>query len=193
MPNLAAKEASLTRYVALLRAVNVAGHARLRMAALTPLFAAAGAREARAFAHAGNVLFSAPRHAVRSLIANAQTAIADVCGERPSIMLRTAAELTTLVAAEPFAHCEAGADDKLYVAFLARKPRRRPRLPATEPAEGLTAFALRGREALLVSRRKPSGFYGFPNAFVEALFGVSATTRNWSTVTKLTKLLEGIT
>jgi hypothetical protein len=27
--------------------------------------------------------------------------------------------------------------------------------------------------------------YGFPNAFVEAHLGIAATSRNWSTVTKL--------
>jgi len=42
---------------------------------------------------------------------------------------------------------------------------------------------------LLLSSPKPNGFYGFPNAFVETAFGVAATTRNWSTVTSLAKLL----
>jgi uncharacterized protein (DUF1697 family) len=42
----------------------------------------------------------------------------------------------------------------------------------------------------LISGRKPNGFYGFPNAFVETAFRVAATTRNWSTVTRLAKLLE---
>jgi uncharacterized protein (DUF1697 family) len=42
---------------------------------------------------------------------------------------------------------------------------------------------------LLVSGRKPNGFYGFPNAFIETAFRVTATTRNWSTVTRLAKLL----
>ena len=34
------------------------------------------------------------------------------------------------------------------------------------------------------------GFYGFPNAFVEAAYGVAATARNWSTVARLAKLLD---
>jgi hypothetical protein len=47
----------------------------------------------------------------------------------------------------------------------------------------------RGREVLLLSRPKPSGFYGLPNAFVEMAYGVPATTRNWSTVTRIAKRL----
>jgi len=36
-----------------------------------------------------------------------------------------------------------------------------------------------------VSRPKRRGFFGFPNSFIEDQFGVSATTRNWSTVIKI--------
>jgi uncharacterized protein (DUF1697 family) len=39
-----------------------------------------------------------------------------------------------------------------------------------------------------VSRPKKNGFFGFPNNFIEERLGVSATTRNWSTVTKIANL-----
>jgi uncharacterized protein (DUF1697 family) len=119
------------------------------MAALTPLFIAAGAVDTRSFGHAGNVLFTAPRPAVGALLANARTAIAAVCGERPAIMLRTAAELAQLVEAEPFASCDAEAGDKLYVAFLARKPRLADACRPSRRPKG-SRLALHGREALLV-------------------------------------------
>jgi hypothetical protein len=51
--------------------------------------------------------------------------------------------------------------------------------------EALEAIRITAREVLLVSRRKPNGFFGFSNAFVEQRVGVSATSRNWSTVIKL--------
>jgi uncharacterized protein (DUF1697 family) len=72
---------------------------------------------------------------------------------------------------------------------LTRKARKPPALPIASPPERLEAFACRGRDVLLVSRRKPNGFYGFPNAFVETAFRVSATARNWTTVTRIAKLL----
>ena len=73
--------------------------------------------------------------------------------------------------------------------FLTRKARKPPALPIASPVERLEAFACRGRDVLLVSARKPNGFYGFPNAFVETEFRVSATARNWTTVTRIAKLL----
>ena len=104
-------------------------------------------------------------------------------------MLRTAAEFRALAAAEPFAACGATSNDKRYVTFLARKPRSADVLPMSSAAEQLTAFALRGRDVLVLSGPKRSGFYGFPNSFVEAALGIPATTRNWSTVARLAKLL----
>jgi len=42
-----------------------------------------------------------------------------------------------------------------------------------------------GGEVYDVSRRKKNGFFGFPNDFVEEGLGVSATTRNWSTIARI--------
>lgn len=44
---------------------------------------------------------------------------------------------------------------------------------------------MKNLEVFIVSRRKKNGFYGFPNNFIEKELGVSATSRNWSTVTKI--------
>ena len=69
--------------------------------------------------------------------------------------------------------------DKRYVVFLhARRGAHRARVPRLAAC------------LLLVSGRKANGFYGLPNAFVEAAYGVAATSRNWSTVTRLARLLE---
>ena len=45
-------------------------------------------------------------------------------------------------------------------------------------------------DVLVVSRRKPSGFYGFPNSFVEKKLGAPATSRNWSTIRKIAERLK---
>lgn len=178
----------MARYVALLRAVNVAGHARVSAAELARIFTAAGAHDVSSFGHAGNLLFSAARSPA-TIVARARDAVGRLHGERPVIVVRSASEFLDLLAADPFARCGAAPSDKLYVVFLARKARKPPALPIVSHVERLTAFGCRGRDVLLVSGRKPNGFYGFPNAFVETAFRVTATTRNWSTVTRLAKLL----
>ena len=61
-------------------------------------------------------------------------------------------------------------------------------MPIVSAKERLEAIAIEGREVFIVSRLKPSGFFGFPNNFIEAALGVTATTRNWSTVTAIARL-----
>jgi uncharacterized protein (DUF1697 family) len=46
------------------------------------------------------------------------------------------------------------------------------------------------REVFVVSRRKQNGFFGFPNTFVEEEFETCATSRNWSTVTKIVEFVR---
>jgi uncharacterized protein (DUF1697 family) len=178
----------MARYVALLRAINVAGHARLRSEELRRAFTAAGASDVSSFGHAGNVLFSAHR-AGATICARVSGALLRKHGESPIVVVRSADDFAALVAVNPFGRCEAGATDKLYVAFLSRKPVREPKLPLVAARERLTVVGRLGREVLLVSGRKPNGFYGFPNALVEDAFGVPATTRNWSTVQRLAALI----
>lgn len=41
----------------------------------------------------------------------------------------------------------------------------------------------------MISRREKSEIYGFSNNFIEKELGVSVTSRNWSTVTKLVAII----
>ena len=50
-------------YIAFLRAINVAGHASLKMTDARDAFAAAGCRNVRTYIQSGNVLFEVPRRA----------------------------------------------------------------------------------------------------------------------------------
>ncbi len=46
------------------------------------------------------------------------------------------------------------------------------------------------RVAFVVARRKPNGWFGFPNGFMEKQLGVVATTRQWSTIKKFVAFAE---
>jgi uncharacterized protein (DUF1697 family) len=116
----------------------------------------------------------------------------DLLGGEPQMMTRTVRELERMEERAPFKQLKAEPDAKLYVAFLSQAPSRKPKpkFPMVLPKEGLEAIAMTDREVFIVSRRKKNGFYGFPNNFIEKELGVSATTRNWSTVTKIVEFLR---
>jgi uncharacterized protein (DUF1697 family) len=158
------------------------------MADLREVFERAGAGQVRTVIQSGNVLFDAPARAVPGVVRRIRTALSRSPSGAPEIMVRGLGELAALVARDPFADHPPGPRVKCYVAFLGRAPKVRPALPIVSAKERLEAIALEGREVFIVSRLKPNRFFGFPNNFIEDALGVTATTRNWSTVATIAKL-----
>jgi uncharacterized protein (DUF1697 family) len=170
--------------VALLRGVNVGGRNSVPMAGLRSVLEELGLEDVTTYIQSGNVVFRS--HApVRSLPATMERAIADAFGVRPTVVLRTPAELGAVVDGNPFPDTA-----RVHVVFLERKP-------AAGAAGGLDperspgdAFALDGRELYLhlgngAGRTKLTGDY------LERTLGVRGTQRNWNTVVKLLELASG--
>jgi uncharacterized protein (DUF1697 family) len=177
--------ADQVKYAAFMRAINVAGHAVVRMTDLSAAFAAAGCLNVRTHIQSGNVVFQAPSEESAAVFRRIQQKLEDLVGAEPVIMFRTVRELERIVDSAPFKGWTAGPKVKLYVTFLAEKPRKRPRFPLVSAKEALEAIGMKNREVFVVSRPKKTAFFGFPNNFIEKELGVSATTRNWSTITTI--------
>jgi uncharacterized protein (DUF1697 family) len=177
------------RYVAFLRALNVAGHARVAMADVCTLFEKAGCRGAKSVGHAGNLLWTQP--AGKAPEEQLRAALRRLLGQAPEIMVRTARDMRRIVEANPFDALASDKAVKLYVVFLARQPKQMPPLPVRLEKEALELVAVTGREAYVISRKKPGTvMYGFPNQFVERALGVPATSRNWNTVVKIAGMVK---
>ena len=181
----------MNKYVAFLRAINVAGHAKVKMSDLKEVFIEAGCKDVRTYIQSGNVIFEAPERDMESRIQKIQNKLCELLGTKATVMFRTLHEIEDIMRTAPFKDIETDTDVKLYAAFLSRKPHRKPALPLLLHKEALEAVKVKNLEVFIISRKKKNGFYGFPNNFIEKEFGVSATTRNWTTVTKIAKLLSG--
>jgi uncharacterized protein (DUF1697 family) len=180
----------MSQHVAFLRAINVGGHASVKMTVFKRAFAAAGCKDVRTYIQSGNVLFDSGGKDPAILMKRVQARLRRLVGGEATVVCRTLRELQGIVKAAPFKRLAVDRDVKLYVAFLSQRPRRKPSLPIVVPKEGLEVVKAKGMEAFIVSRRKGSGMYGFPNGLVEKKYGVPATTRNWTTVTKVADLLS---
>jgi len=181
----------MNKYVAFLRAINVAGHAKVKMNDLKQAFIAAGCKDVRTVIQSGNVIFDAPERDTESRIQEIQNKLCELLGTQAAVMYRTLREIEDIVKTASFKNIETDSDTKLYVAFLSRKPRNKPTLPLLLPKEALEAVQMKSLEVFIVSRKKKNGGYGFPNNFIEKEFGVPATTRNLSTLTKIAALSSG--
>lgn len=174
-----------TRYVALLRGINLGARNKIAMADLRELFENLGAEDVTTYVQSGNVVFRA-RTARAQLAGQIERRIARDLSLEIRVLVRTSPELAKLAAGNPFAQTQSD-PLKLHVTFLAETPAaaRVRALDATafEPDE----FRVAGREVYL---HTPNG-YGrskLSNAYFEKQLGVAATTRNWKTVTKLAEL-----
>ena len=180
----------MTRYVAFLRAINVAGHVRVEMSRLCDVFTRAGCVNAQTYIQSGNVIFEIEDDDCAELFQKIRTDVCRLTGEQSSVMFRSARQIHTLVNAAPFKAFDADRTLKLYAVCLLEKPRSVPPFPWEDSKERLEATGIKGLDVLVVSRRKPSGFYGFPNSFVEKKLGAPATSRNWSTIRKIAERLK---
>ena len=178
----------LTRLVALLRGINVGGHAIIPMADLCEAFVVAGASDVRTYIQSGNVVFDVSAKGFAAFDKRIRQWLEKTAGENSAIAYRSASEICALADAFPFSTYASESEVKTYVAFLECLPEKSPALPLFSKKEGLEVLALHdGKDALVLSRRVGDR-WGFPNALVEKTFGVAATSRNWNTVTRLASM-----
>jgi uncharacterized protein (DUF1697 family) len=179
----------MTAYVALLRAVNLAGHKPVAMADLRGLLSALGFQEARSLLQSGNLVFrSQPRSCARLerlLEAEAEKRMA----LQTDFFVRTAEEWQAVVAGNPFRREAERDPSHLAVLFLKGEP-------LAAAVEALRA-AITGREVVHVEGRQvyavyPDGFgrSRLTTALVERKLGCRSTGRNWNTVLRARALVD---
>lgn len=175
----------MTRYIALLRGINVGGNT-LKMDRLREVCAELGFANIVTYVQSGNVVFDSKGSAASV----AKTLTERLTGESRlpvSVVVRKAAELAAVIATNPFVG-QPGIDPaKLHVTFLGAAAAKNAlaKLRAVDAVN--ERFHMADREIYLYC---PDG-YGkakLSNARIEKLLTVVATTRNWNTVHKLSEL-----
>jgi uncharacterized protein (DUF1697 family) len=91
----------MTRFVALLRAVNVGGTGKLPMTELKSICESAGFRNVRTYIASGNVVFDS-RLTESAVKAKLERCLAAYAKKPVGVMVRTGPELTAILAANPF-------------------------------------------------------------------------------------------
>jgi len=91
----------VTRWIALLRAVNVGGNNKVPMAELAALCAELGFANARTYIASGNLLFDSD-HDAGTVRTRLETAIAARWGKPIGVLVRSDAEMAALVQANPW-------------------------------------------------------------------------------------------
>lgn len=176
----------MTVHIALLRAVNVAGHGTISMADLRAFLAAVGFRDARTLQQSGNAVFSADARSA-DVETRLEKEATKRLGVRTAFFVRSAEEWSGVVARNPFP-AEAKRDPSRLVVMVLKD------VPAAAAVDALSA-GITGPEVVRASGRElyinypdGQGRSKLTGALIERKLGTAGTARNWNTVTKLAAL-----
>lgn len=183
MPSAAQNE---RRLVALLRGVNVGGRNRLAMATLRSALDGLGYTDVKTHLQSGNVVLRPAGDSPERAAQRIEELLASELGVAVPVLVRDAAALQAIVDANPLADV-ADNPSRLLVTFLSASADE-SRLADLDPsAFEPDRFVVAGREIYVWA---PNGVSetDLTYAFWEKRLGVTATARNWNTVTKLLAL-----
>ncbi len=173
--------------VALLRGINVGGHAVVSMSELRGVLERLGFQDVRSLLQSGNLVFRGGRRNGSALEEFLEAEARKALGLQSDFIVRTGVEWAAVVARNPFP-AEAERDPAhLTVVFLKDAPK-------AKAVEALAA-AIRGREVIQADGRHLYAYYPdgigrskLTHALIESKLGTRGTARNWNTVLKLAQL-----
>jgi len=167
-------------YIALLRAVNVGGTGKLPMTDLKIMCEAAGFQSVKTYIASGNVVFKSPKTEtqVKKVL---EVGLAAYAGKPVGVLVRTAAEMAAILAANPFKEMPGNCT---LAVFLDEAPPR----DAAEKATG------RVREEIRLGQRELYVYY--PDHMGQSKLKIPAakngTGRNMNTLAKLAEMAAAL-
>jgi uncharacterized protein (DUF1697 family) len=178
----------VTKFVALLRAVNLGSHQQVAMSALRDFAKDLGFRDVGTILQSGNLVFDAERQGAKGLENLLESKAKTALRLATDFFVRSAKDWKVLVEKNPFPDEAARTPGRLIVMFLKHSPN----------PSGLKALrdALRGPEVVEIVEKQAYIVYPdgvgrsrLTNAAIEVKLGTRATGRNWNTVLKIAALV----
>lgn len=174
--------------VALLRGVNVGGHARVPMAGLRSVLTDLGFERVQTHLQSGNVVLDQGKVKLQQVPAAIESAIAEDFGLKVRVIVRTRKELAGVGSAHPFLVDDSD-HSRLHVIFMEKAPAA-AKVAALDPDRSPPdRFEVRGREIYL-SYPNGQGRSKLSLDYFERVLGVVGTARNWNTVTRLLEMVS---
>jgi uncharacterized protein (DUF1697 family) len=177
----------VARLIVLLRGVNLGPRNRVAMPALREALDDSGYEDVRTYVQSGNIVLSSRRRPKR-VAAEVHDLVAERFGISIDVVVRTRDELAAVVRRNPLG--KVATDPKRYqVSFLDAAPNPGVVKALADAAVGAERFAHVGRELYAwhpagIARSKLWTRLASPS------LGVTATARNWATVTALLALAD---
>jgi uncharacterized protein (DUF1697 family) len=179
-----------TRYVALLRGINVGGKNLIRMPQLQACFEEAGLENASTYIQSGNVLFETAKGKADALTRAVEKALSDTFSLEISVVLRSHGQMTRIVANAPKGFGSDPAEYRYDVIFLKEPLTATQAMQDVETRDGVDT-ATAGRGVLYFSRLTAKATQSRLNRIIGKPAYKRMTIRNWNTTTRILALMDG--
>jgi uncharacterized protein (DUF1697 family) len=174
----------MTRYVALLRGINVGGH-NVKMERLRDIFTELGLANVRSYINSGNIFFDTDTDAADrdQLTHTIEQQLGQSLGFEVPVFLRTVPELEALLSQDPFRGIDLTSDKRFCVVFTNEPIDTNVALPQHSSKDDMDLVAANRYEAFVVwhiiKGRPPSG------TFAPGIIPAANTTRFYHTLAKI--------
>lgn len=169
------------KYVAFLRAINVGGHAIIKMVDLKKMFESAGLENVQTYIQSGNVIFESDQDS-DSFVKQIESRLEKAVEYKIELFVRTMREVQAIAQKSPFKPEE---DETVFVSFLNKKPDKKSQQAMLTFRSDADDFAFKGCE--LYNLRRDRGKSIFSGNLVEKTLKMPTTVRNLTTILKIVK------
>lgn len=179
--------ATMEKYIAILRGINVSGSKMIKMDDLKLSINELKFRNIESYIQSGNLIFEYAKTNQQDLANKIMHKIQEAFGFHVPVIVKSTEEMNTVIANNPFINNQNKAIEKLYVTFFSTEPAKALQDKLAEFESNSDEFIIAGNLAYLFC---PNG-YGrtkLTNNYFEGKLKISATTRNWKTVIKLAEM-----
>ena len=179
--------AKTSKYVALLRGINVGGNKIIKMADLRTALSNAGLQRVQTYIQSGNVVFEYEAEKADYLQQLIKELILSTFTFDVQVMVKTAVFWRNMVTQNPY--LATGVDEKQLLASVAGNDVELK--AASDVFEiGKPDEAIIGYEVIYMNCVGKYHLTKLSNGYFEKSFGTSFTTRNWRTVLKIIAMLD---
>ncbi len=179
----------MTTFVSLFRGINVGGHQAIRMNELKDLHESLGLKDVVTYIQSGNVVFTSEDADLAQLPRQIEDGFAQKFGFHVKVIVRTSAELSDIIANNPFQNQPMKESKWVVVMFLATHPDSTAQEDLQRTYVGPEELCIIGQELYIyyphgIGRSKLSG------TLIEKKLKTSGTGRNWNTILQLQKMIQ---
>jgi uncharacterized protein (DUF1697 family) len=176
-------------FIALIRGINVGGHAIIKMADVQMLFESLGFANVTTYIQSGNVIFSSHKTNKEKLAGQIEKKFKSSTGSETKMFILTRDKLKKAAAHNPFEPERYEKEMRCQIMFLSAKP---------DASHSKALIKLKGEEYLFHIHDDVL-YYAYSKKYdgkrrmidFEKVLGVSGTSRTWKVVDKLIELSAG--